>query len=61
MLSIVVTQKEHIIFTQRWLAEIGRNNMKSKIITSNAKKGDILNAAKKVYFDHPEILKALGL
>ena len=35
--------------------------MKVDITTKNATKVDIMTAAKKVYADYPEILKALGL
>lgn len=60
-LSIVVTKSEHQLFTQRWRSLIGYNNMNSLIKTSTATYDDVINAAKKVYADYPEILKALGL
>ena len=35
--------------------------MKVDITSKNPTKVDIINAARKVYIDYPEILKALGL
>jgi hypothetical protein len=51
----------HKILTKRWLQEIGRKNIKVYITTKNATKVDSMDAARKVYADYPEILKAIGL
>lgn len=54
MKSIVVTKEEHRLFTNEW----------RKLIPYNTKKvseSEIKAAAKQVYKDYPDILKALGL
>lgn len=61
MLSIVVTQSEHQVFTNAWRAEIGYNGSKSVLTTGAATLNDVENAARKIYKDYPDILKALGL
>lgn len=63
MLSIVVTESEHYdLFTRAWRNEIGLDGWKTtRLTTSTATKNDIANAARNVYKDYPEILKALGL
>jgi RHS repeat-associated protein len=61
MLSIVVTKAEHQIFTNAWRQEIGYISDRATTITSNATKQDIEMAARKIYQNYPEILKALGL
>ena len=57
MLSIAVTHQEHVEFTRKWLKEIARGAKG----TYKAKLPEIEAAARKVYADYPEILKALGL
>lgn len=54
--SIVLTQEEHLEFTLAWRREIpyGRG-------TSGATRKQILQAARKIYREYPEILRALGL
>ncbi|MDY7394917.1 hypothetical protein UMM65_06670 [Aureibaculum sp. 2210JD6-5] len=59
--SIVLTKAEHQIFTNAWRKEIGYISDNVLLNTSNATKQQILDAAKRVYKDYPEILKALGL
>ncbi|CAA9194595.1 hypothetical protein [Flavobacterium collinsii] len=61
MEAIAVTAEEHQIFTNAWRAEIGYKSDKALIRTTNATKDQIQSAAKKVYKDYPQILKALGL
>ena len=61
MLSIVVTKAEHQIFTNGWRREIGYIFDKTSTITNNATRQDIEAAARKVYQNYPEIIKALGL
>ena len=59
--SIVVTLVEHVNFTKSWLREIPRKNSSNPLNTLTASVQDLKIAAKKVYKDYPEILKALGL
>lgn len=62
MLSIVVTDAEHIKFTVAWRCAIGYStDINALINTRTALKPDIEVAAKQIYKDYPEILKALGL
>ena len=64
MISIVVTPAEHKIFTNAWRARIGYDVIdvgKTVSTTSTATKQQILDAAKEIYKDYPEILKALGI
>ncbi|WP_237732421.1 RHS repeat-associated core domain-containing protein, partial [Flavobacterium sp. UGB4466] len=61
MSAIAVTAEEHQIFTNAWRAEIGYKGSSALTTTANATKEQIHNAARKVYKDYPEILKALGL
>ena len=62
MLSIIVTQTEHDVFTKAWQQEIGYNGWKvANITTGQAVKADVEIAAQKIYKNYPEILKALGL
>ncbi len=69
-LSIVVektnklAQSEHYKFTQAWKKAIGYDGQAAgwtKKTTSSATIDDIYMAAKEIYKDYPEILKALGL
>lgn len=55
--SIALTKAEHEIYTQRWLAEIGRRNMDVPVTTQNATIDNILDAAEEVYHDAPELLE----
>ncbi len=52
---------EHLIFTKAWRDEIGHRGSNALINTTNATKDDVIRAARKIYKDYPEILKALGL
>ncbi len=61
MPSIVVTKAEHLVFTKAWRAEIGYAGQKVTTTTLNATKAQVEAAARKIYKDYPEILKALGL
>jgi RHS repeat-associated protein len=62
MLSIVVTRAEHDVFTAGWRTQIGLNGWVNSIVTtSTASRQIIENAAKIIYKDYPEILKALKL
>ena len=56
MLSIVLTKAEHLIFTNEWRALIPYGEG-----TANATKEVVERAAKQIYKNYPEILKALGL
>lgn len=57
--SVVLTKDEHRKFTNAWMGEIGRKGSNAKTTTTTATKEDVLNAAKKIYKDKPEILKLL--
>jgi hypothetical protein len=61
MLSIVLTEAEHNAFTQAWRDAIGYDGMRAAITTSTATVADVEAAARTVYANHPDILKALGL
>lgn len=61
MMSVVLTQAEHQVFTNAWRKEIGYVGSKSLINTANATKSMIENAARRIYKDYPEILGSLGL
>lgn len=61
MLSIVLTKEEHAAFTKAWRNEIGYINDSKSLRTDNAKQQHVIDAAKKIYKDYPEILKALNL
>ncbi len=56
MSSIAMTQAEHQFFTKAWrqLIPYGQG-------TANATREQIMNAARIIYKDYPDILKALGL
>lgn len=54
MKAIVLTKEEHQIFTARWRKEIPYG-------TENVSDDMIMDAAKKVYEDHLDILEILGL
>jgi hypothetical protein len=62
MLSIILTKEEHQAFTKAWRSKIGyRNDTQSDVRTDNVSKEQILDIAKEIYKDYPEILKALKL
>ena len=61
MLSIVLTKEEHQAFTNAWRKAIPYDNSNAKLKTSTAKPEDVIKAAKDIYKNYPEILKALGL
>jgi RHS repeat-associated protein len=61
MESIAVTAEEHQIFTNAWRKAIGYANDNVLVTTNNASTEQIYNAARKIYKDYPQILKALGL
>jgi hypothetical protein len=59
--SIVLSAEEHNIFTRKWQEYIPYKNSPSPLNTLTATIVDVESAAKKIYKDYPEILKALGL
>jgi hypothetical protein len=61
MLSIVLTKAEHDNFTQAWREAIPYRNSGAIVNTVTATEKQILDAAKKIYKDYPNILKVLGL
>jgi RHS repeat-associated protein len=61
MKSIVLTNAEHQTFTNAWRAQIGYRTDNVLIRTTNASKEQIYEAARVIYKDYPEIIKALGL
>ena len=61
MESIAVTAEEHQIFTNAWRSQIGYEGTKAATTTLEATKEQIHNAARVVYKNYPQILKALGL
>ncbi len=61
MSSIAVTPAEHQIFTNAWRQAIPYSSSKSLLNTDTATKAQIEAAARNIYADYPEILKALGL
>jgi hypothetical protein len=56
MASIALTQTEHQAFTNAW-----RNAIPYGEGTINATREQVMNAAKQIYKEYPEILNALGL
>ncbi len=61
MLSIVLTPGEHQRFTNLWHDKIGYDGGASQITTSSATRAHVMNAAREIYADYPDILRALGL
>ena len=59
MPSIVLTKEEHLKFTAAWRQAIGYDKSGATIKTSTAKKEEILNAARDVYQNYPELLKVI--
>jgi hypothetical protein len=55
-LSVAVTQAEHQAFTNAW-----RSAIPYGAGTANATEAQIMNAARQIYADYPQILNALGL
>ena len=61
MASIVLTRSEHTVLTGKWRKSIGYRGDKNPLTTANAKPKDIMAAAREIYADYPEILRALRL
>lgn len=59
MPSIVLTKDEHEQFTAAWREAIGYNNMHSDNVTSSVTRDHILEAARTIYKDYPELLKVV--
>ena len=57
--SVVLTKEEHKKFTAAWRKAIGYKNSGADITTTSANKEEILEAAKNIYKDYPELLKAI--
>ena len=57
--SIVLTKDEHRKFTNAWRNEIRYNSSNREPQTHNAELEQILNAARNVYKDYPEILNVI--
>lgn len=72
-LSIIVDKgkrgSEHDVFSKAWIKAIGQNGKNgvpgipgwTNKTTSTATFDDVVRAAREIYKDYPEILKALGL
>ncbi|MCP4128061.1 MAG: hypothetical protein GY753_13495, partial [Gammaproteobacteria bacterium] len=58
ILGVVLTHDEHVKFTNAWRSEIGYNNQKMDLLTDNAERDDIWEAAQRIYKDYPELLEA---
>jgi hypothetical protein len=56
MLAIAVTPTEHQVFTNAWRQVIPYGHG-----TANATRQQVLDAARQIYSQYPEVLKALGL
>ena len=61
MPSVVLTKEEHKAFTNAWRKAIPYDKSNAILTTSSAKEEDVINAAKDIYRNYPEIFKALGL
>lgn len=61
MLSIVLSPKEHIKFTTLWRLEIGYRNERKAFTTLTVTEDDIVKAARRIYKDYPQILRALKI
>ena len=59
MPSVVLTKDEHRKFTNAWKEEIGYKGSNAETTTTNATKEKVLDSAKNIYKDKPEILKLL--
>jgi hypothetical protein len=56
MPSIAVTPVEHQVFTNAWRTAIPYGEG-----TANATRDQIMNAARQIYKEYPEIIDAIGL
>lgn len=56
MASIALTPAEHQVFTNAWRQAIPLGQG-----TANATRDQVMNAAKQIYKEYPDILKSLGL
>jgi hypothetical protein len=61
MTSIALTKAEHQAFTNAWRKAIGYLGDKTAVTTATATKAQIEAAARTIYKNYPNILKALGL
>ena len=61
MEAIALTPAEHQAFTNAWRQAVGYVGDKSAITTANATREQVMNAAREIYRNYPEILHALGL
>ncbi len=62
MLSIVLTEEEHKAFTNAWRSKIGyAKDFNKANRTNNVDKQKVIDVAKEIYKNYPEILKALDL
>lgn len=61
MEAIALTRAEHQAFTNAWRQAIGYIGDRNAVTTANATREQIINAAREIYRDFPEILRALGL
>ena len=61
MPSIVLTKEEHKKFTEAWKKAIGYENSGSSLVTGNVNREEILNAARNIYKDYPELLNMLNV
>ena len=59
MPSIVLTKDEHRQFTAAWREAIGYDKSGAEMFTSGVVKEQILNVARDIYKDYPELLKAI--
>ena len=59
MPSIVLTKEEHLKFTAAWKDAVGYVNSKKTLNTQTANRDAILEAARKLYQDYPELLKVI--
>ena len=58
MLGVVLTPDEHIKFSAAWRNVIGYNRQTMELLTRNASREDIWEAAQRIYQDYPELLDA---
>ena len=59
MPAIVLTKEEHKTFTNAWRKAIGYDKSGALLETPMVKKEEILNAARDIYKDYPELLKSI--
>ena len=59
MPSIVLTKDEHKQFTAAWREAIGYDKSGAEMFTSGVGKEQILNVARDIYKDYPELLKTI--